>query len=50
MITAPELEIAVLVLGMAILLVEAFVTKLINGSWHSWELLVSRWFSWRASS
>src|SRR5256885_8712870 len=28
MITAPELEIAVLVLGMAILLVEAFVTKI----------------------
>src|SRR6266513_920913 len=28
MITAPELEIAVLVLGMAILLVEAFATKL----------------------
>jgi NADH:ubiquinone oxidoreductase subunit 2 (subunit N) len=27
-ITAPELEIAVLVLGMAILLVEAFVTKI----------------------
>ena len=28
MITAPELEIAVLVLGMAILLVEAFATKI----------------------
>src|ERR1043166_9670211 len=28
MITAPELEIAVLVLGMAILLAEAFVTKI----------------------
>src|SRR5207253_7648758 len=28
MITAPELEVAVLVLGMAILLAEAFVTKI----------------------
>src|SRR5438552_16040059 len=28
MITAPELEVAVLVLGMAILLVEAFATKI----------------------
>ncbi len=42
MITAPELEIAVLVLGMVILLVEAFATKLIDGPWHSWQLPVSR--------
>ena len=50
MITAPELEIAVLVLGMAILLSKRLSRRLINGPWHSWQLPVSLWFSPQAFS